>query len=78
MDLNDLEVNKLVREISKEVREEFERFKWETKRTSGFQWIEAIGYIAANIAEGFGRYHYLDKNKFNYNARGLLNENQLP
>ena len=30
--------------------------------------------ISANIAEGFGRYHYLDKNKFNYNARGSLNE----
>jgi len=24
--------------------------------------------------EGFGRFHYLDKNKFNYNARGSLLE----
>ena len=30
--------------------------------------------ITANIAEGFGRYHYLDKNKFYYNARGSLEE----
>lgn len=28
----------------------------------------------ANIAEGFGRYHYLDKAKFYLNARGSLYE----
>lgn len=26
--------------------------------------------ITANIAEGYGRYHYRDKNKFYYQARG--------
>lgn len=30
--------------------------------------------IPANIAEGFGRYHYLDKAKFYLNARGSLYE----
>jgi len=30
--------------------------------------------ITANIAEAFGRYHYSDKNKFYYNARGSLEE----
>lgn len=30
--------------------------------------------IPANIAEGFGRYHYLDKVKFFLNARGSLYE----
>lgn len=30
--------------------------------------------IAANIAEGFGRYHYKDKIKFYYNSRGSLEE----
>lgn len=30
--------------------------------------------VPANIAEGFGRYHYLDKAKFYLNARGSLNE----
>ena len=28
----------------------------------------------ANIAEGYGRYHYLDSLKFYSNARGSLNE----
>jgi four helix bundle protein len=30
--------------------------------------------ICANIAEGYGRYHYLDSLKFFSNARGSLNE----
>lgn len=30
--------------------------------------------ISANIAEGFGRYHYLDKAKFYLNSRGSLFE----
>jgi four helix bundle protein len=30
--------------------------------------------VPANIAEGFGRYHFLDRVKFFLNARGSLNE----
>lgn len=34
----------------------------------------AVASIGANIAEGFGRYHYKDKLLFFYNARGSLYE----
>lgn len=30
--------------------------------------------IPANVAEGFGRYHYMDRVKFLLSARGSLNE----
>ena len=30
--------------------------------------------VSGNIAEAFGRFHYLDKNKFYLNARGSLEE----
>jgi len=30
--------------------------------------------VMANIAEGYGRYHYVDKARFFYYARGSLNE----
>ena len=38
----------------------------------GTQFIRSVDSIGANIAEGFGRYHYKDKIKFYYNARGSL------
>ncbi len=34
----------------------------------------AVASIGANIAEGFGRYHFKDKLIFFYNARGSLYE----
>lgn len=42
----------------------------------GDQLIRAIDSIGANIAEGYGRYHYLDSIKFYYNARGSLSESK--
>jgi len=52
--------------------------------TASLPQSEAFGLIAqikrsalsipANIAEGFGRYHYMDKAKFYLNARGSLYE----
>lgn len=74
MELNNLEVYKLAREISKESWEIYTSFDWQTKKVVGDQFICAIDSIGANIAEGFGRFHYLDRNRFNYNARGSLIE----
>ncbi|MBI2010574.1 MAG: four helix bundle protein [Candidatus Chisholmbacteria bacterium] len=34
----------------------------------------AVTSISANIAEAFGRFHYNDKRKFLFNARGSLQE----
>jgi four helix bundle protein len=34
------------------------------------QMLDAARSVTANIAEGFGRYHYLDNSKFCSNARG--------
>ena len=36
----------------------------------------AFSSVGANIAEGFGRFHYKDKIKFYYNARGSVCEVQ--
>lgn len=38
------------------------------------QMRRAVLSIEANIAEAFGRYHYLDKSNFYLNARGSLEE----
>ena len=42
----------------------------------GSQFIRAIDSVGANIAEGYGRFHYKDKMKFYYNARGSLWESK--
>ena len=74
MDIKDLEVYKISRELSKIAWEVYKDMNWRDKKIMGDQFIQSIDSIGANIAEGFGRYHYLDKNKFNYNARGSLIE----
>lgn len=39
------------------------------KKHIGDQFLRAVDSIGANIAEGYGRYHYLDKVRFYYNSR---------
>jgi four helix bundle protein len=42
----------------------------EEKHRLGDQIVRAARSITANIAEGYGRFHYLDNSKFCSNARG--------
>lgn len=72
--LKNLEVYSLSREISKMAWIIYSRMKWEEKKIIGQQFIASVDSIGANIAEGYGRFHYLDKMKFYYNARGSYNE----
>lgn len=74
MELKDLEIYRLSKEISKMAWDIYKNLDWRDKKLFGDQFISAVDSMGANIAEGFGRYHYLDKNKFNYNARGSLLE----
>lgn len=72
--LKDLEVYNLARELSKIAWEIYQGLDWRDKKTMGDQFLEATDSTGANIAEGYGRFHYLDKIKFYYNSRGSLNE----
>ena len=74
MELKNLEVFKLATEISDDSWKIYDKMNWQDKKIIGDQFIRSIDSISANIAEGFGRFHFLDKNKFNYNARGSLFE----
>ena len=74
MELKDLQIYRLAREIGNDAWIIYEKLTWQDKKTMGDQFIRAIDSVSANIAEGFGRFHYLDKNKFNLNARGSLYE----
>ena len=50
--------------------------KWSplAKDTVGKQIIRSADSIAANISEGYGRYHFKDRLRFYYFARGSLYE----
>lgn len=74
MELKDLEIYQISLVISGDAWLIYDKFDWQTKKVIGDQWVSCIDSIGANVAEGFGRFHYLDKNKFNYNARGSLLE----
>ena len=50
--------------------------KWDffAKDTIGKQVVRSVDSIAANLSEGFGRYHYNEEKHFGYYSRGSLFE----
>ena len=72
--LDNLEIYQLSRKLSEIGWVIYSGLGWEDKKTMGSQFIRATDSVGANIAEGYGRFHYLDQIKFYYNSRGSLNE----
>lgn len=72
--IEDLEVYQLARELSRFAWHIFEKLEWHERKIIGDQFLESTDSVGANIAEGYSRYHFLDKIKFYYNARGSLAE----
>ena len=65
---------KVADNLSDQVWEIVSSWEWFGKSTLGIQYVKAVDSIAGNIAEGFGRFHKKDKEKFYYNARGSVYE----
>ncbi len=72
--LQDLDVYKLARQLSKISWEIYSSLGWQNKKVIGDQFIRSTDSVGANITEGYSRYHYLDKIKFYYNSRASLSE----
>lgn len=72
--LGDLFIYKISLELCDMGWQIYESLNWKQQKIIGDQFITSVDSVAANIAEGYGRYHYLDKIKFYYNARGSLTE----
>jgi four helix bundle protein len=70
IELKNLEVYQLSRKLSTIAWSIFCRMNFEDKKHIGDQFLRSVDSIGANIAEGYGRYHYLDKVRFYYNSRG--------
>jgi len=72
--LEDLDIYQLSLEIGEDVWKIVSGWTLFTRRTIGGQFVEAADSIAANIAEGYGRYFYKDRKQFCYYSRGSLME----
>ena len=74
LQLEDIKAYMVASNLSDHIWRLVSSWDWFNKRTLGCQWVEATDSISGNIAEGFGRYHKKDKQKFYYNARGSTYE----
>lgn len=74
LSLEDIKAYKLSNELSNFVWDLVSKWDWFSKKTLGSQYVTAVDSMPGNIAEGFGRFHKKDKQKFYYNARGSLYE----
>lgn len=74
LNFNNINAYKVANNISDKVWDWVSLWEWFSKSTLGIQYVKAIDSVAGNIAEGFGRFHKKDKQKFYYNARGSVYE----
>lgn len=74
IELEDLLVYKKSVELADLGWDIYKDLNWKQKKIIGDQFITSTDSIPANLAEGYDRYHFLDRIKFYYNARGYLLE----
>lgn len=74
--LEDLEIYRLALDVGEIVWNIVERWEYLNKKHPGRQFTEAADSIAANIAEGHGRYFFKEKKLFCYYSRGSLLESK--
>lgn len=74
MKLEELNVYQLSMEIGEKIWSIVIKWDYFSNDTIGRQLVKAVDSVAANISEGFGRYHFKDKKNFCYYSRGSLFE----
>jgi four helix bundle protein len=72
--LDDFKVYNLAMSLGEEVWEIVAEWKYFEKDTIGKQLVRSSDSIAANLAEGLGRYHFKEIKNFSYYSRGSLFE----
>ena len=74
MDIEELKVYKLSMNIAEEIWNLVLKQDYFAKDTIGKQLVKSSDSIAANLSEGFGRYHFKESKNFYYYSRGSLFE----
>ena len=73
-ELEDLKILGKAESVAEVIWGEVSRWDRFAKDTIGKQVVRSVDSIGANIAEGFGRFHFGEKIKFLYYSRGSLYE----
>jgi four helix bundle protein len=76
MKLEDFKVYQMAMEMGEEIWKIVIKWDYFAKDTVGKQFVRAIDSVAANLSEGFGRYHYREAKHFSYYSRGSLYESK--
>jgi four helix bundle protein len=74
--INDLEIYREAMRIGEVIWDLVADWPFFAKDTVGRQVVRAADSIAANLSEGYGRYHFKENQKFCYYSRGSAQETQ--
>jgi four helix bundle protein len=74
MKLEELQVYQLSMEIGEKIWSIVIDWSYFEKDTIGKQLVRAADSVAANLSEGFGRFHFKEAKNFSYYSRGSLYE----
>ena len=75
--LEDLEIYSLSESFGEGIWDVVIKWDYFAKDTIGQQLVRSADSIAANIAEGFGRFHYKENKNFCYFSRGSILETKI-
>ena len=75
--LEDLEIYSLSESFGEGIWEVVIKWDYFAKDTIGKQLVRSADSIGANIAEGFGRFHYKENKNFCYFSRGSILETKI-
>lgn len=73
-EIYELDVYKLAEKLSDLIWHDYEGWPKKVQHTTGYQIIRSADSIAANLAEGYGRYTPADRKLFYRYARGSFEE----
>ncbi|MBC8526908.1 MAG: four helix bundle protein [Candidatus Cloacimonetes bacterium] len=74
MKLEELQVYRLSMDMGERIWKIVEKWNYFSKDTIGKQLVRAVDSVAANLSEGFGRFHFKENKHFAYYSRGSLYE----
>lgn len=74
MSLEELKVYNLAMELGENVWKVVDTWNYFQKDTIGKQLVKSADSVAANLSEGYGRYHFKENRNFCYYSRGSLFE----